>query len=151
MAANGALPANIYCARDYEDLARRALDAPTFAHVSGGAGRDTTVAANLAAFEAVKVTPRVLRDLTRGSTAWLYRHDLPRRELPPLALSAAVSSLGIVVVIANVGLRSKQLGADTAQALIGAALLSLLVYPTVARVLLARQNGAPDGAPSLKA
>jgi len=69
MAAHGALPANIHCARDYEDLARRALEAPTFAHVSGGAGRDTTVAANLAAFDEVKVTPRVLRDLTGGSTA----------------------------------------------------------------------------------
>lgn len=69
MAANGALPANIYCARDYEDLARQALEAPTYAHVSGGAGRDRTVAANLAAFDAVRITPRILRDLTSGSTA----------------------------------------------------------------------------------
>ncbi len=69
MAASGALPANIYCARDYEDLARQALDAPTFAHVSGGAGRDATVAANLAAFDAIKITPRILRDLSGGSTA----------------------------------------------------------------------------------
>ena len=110
----------------------------------GALGRDMTTLLLIPVFLALLL-------LTRGSTAWLYRHDLPRRELPPLALSAAVSSLGIVVVIANVGLRSKQLGADTAQALIGAALLSLLVYPTAARVLLARQNGAPDGAPSLKA
>jgi 4-hydroxymandelate oxidase len=64
-----ALPANIHCARDYEDLARQVLDAPAFAHVSGGAGRDTTVAANLAAFETIKITPRILRDLTGGSTA----------------------------------------------------------------------------------
>jgi isopentenyl diphosphate isomerase/L-lactate dehydrogenase-like FMN-dependent dehydrogenase len=69
MAASGALPANIYCARDYEHLARQALDAPTFAHVSGGAGRDTAVAANLAAFDAIKITPRILRDLGGGSTA----------------------------------------------------------------------------------
>ena len=107
----------------------------------GALGRDLTTLLLIPVFLALLL-------LTRGSTAWLYRHDLPRRELPPLALSAAVSSLGIVVVIANVGLRSKQLGADTAQALIGAALLSLLVYPTAARVLLARQDAAPDGAPS---
>ena len=107
----------------------------------GALGRDMTTLLLIPVFLALLL-------LTRGSTAWLYRHDLPRRELPPLALSAAVSSLGIVVVIANVGLRSKQLGADTAQALIGAALLSLLVYPTAARVLLARQDAAPDGAPS---
>jgi Kef-type K+ transport system membrane component KefB len=76
--------------------------------------------------------------LTRGLPAWLYRRDLPRRELVPLALSSSVASLGIVVVITSVGLKSGHLNADVAQALIGAALLSLLVYPTVARVLLAR-------------
>ena len=79
MAAHGALPANIHCARDYEDLARQALDAPTFAHVSGGAGRDATVAANLAAFDAVKITPRVLRDLTAGSTACSTSANTPNR------------------------------------------------------------------------
>lgn len=68
MADGDALPANIHCARDYEDLARQVLEAPTFAHVAGGAGRDSAVAANLAALEAVRITPRVLRDLTRGAT-----------------------------------------------------------------------------------
>jgi Kef-type K+ transport system membrane component KefB len=76
--------------------------------------------------------------LTRGLPAWLYRGDLPRRQLAPLALSSSVASLGIVVVITSVGLKSGHLDADVAQALIGAALLSLLVYPTAARVLLAR-------------
>jgi Kef-type K+ transport system membrane component KefB len=75
--------------------------------------------------------------LTRGLPAWLYRRDLPRRELAPLALSSAVASLGIVVVITNVGLKSGHLDPDIAQALIGAALLSLLVYPTATRALLA--------------
>ena len=69
MADRDALPANIHCARDYEDLARQVLEAATFAHVAGGAGRDTAVAANYAALEAVRITPRVLRDLTQGSTA----------------------------------------------------------------------------------
>jgi Kef-type K+ transport system membrane component KefB len=79
--------------------------------------------------------------LTRGLPAWLYRRDLPRGELAPLALSSAVASLGIVVVVANVGLKSGHLSSDVAQALIGAALLSLLVYPTAARALLARARG----------
>lgn len=69
MAVNGAIPANIHCARDYEDLARQALSAETFAHVSGGAGRNTSVAANLVALNTIKITPRVLRDLSGGSTA----------------------------------------------------------------------------------
>ena len=69
MAVSDALPANVHCAADYEDLARQALEAATFAHVAGGAGRDSAVAANLAALQAVRITPRVLRDLTGGSTA----------------------------------------------------------------------------------
>jgi Kef-type K+ transport system membrane component KefB len=91
--------------------------------------------------------------LARGLPAWLYRRDLPRRELAPLALSLSVASLGIVVVVTSVGLKSGQLDADVARALIGAALLSLLVYPTAARVLLARaQTGTvAAGASSARA
>jgi Kef-type K+ transport system membrane component KefB len=91
----------------------------------------------------------VLFLLARGLPAWLYRRDLPKRELAPLALSSSVASLGIVVVITSVGLKSGHLDADVAQALIGAALLSLLVYPTAARVLLARaQAGRATADPS---
>ena len=91
----------------------------------------------------------VLFLLARGLPAWLYRRDLPKRELAPLALSSSVASLGIVVVITSVGLKSGHLDADVAQALIGAALLSLLVYPTAARALLARaQAGRTTADPS---
>lgn len=80
--------------------------------------------------------------LTRGTPAWLlYRRALPRSELAPLALCSAVASLGIVVVVTTVGLKSGHLDHDIAAALIGAALLSLLVYPTAARILLARASG----------
>jgi Kef-type K+ transport system membrane component KefB len=87
--------------------------------------------------------------LTRGLPAWLYRRDLPRRELAPLAMSSAVASLGLVVVITNVGRKSGHLDPDIAQALIGAALLSLLVYPTATRALLARAGSDPAPAASL--
>jgi Kef-type K+ transport system membrane component KefB len=80
--------------------------------------------------------------LARGLPVWLYRRDLPRSDLAPLALSSSVASLGIVVVVTSVGLKSGHLRPDIAQALIGAALLSLLVYPTATRALLAR---APAG------
>ena len=77
--------------------------------------------------------------------------QLPVR-LAPLALSSSVASLGIVVVT-SVGRKSGHLDADTAQALIGAALLSLRVYPTAARVLLARAQAGTDaaGATSVRA
>lgn len=93
MAVSGALPANIHCAQDYEDLARQTLDAPAFAHVSGGAGRDRTVAANLAALEAVRITPRVLRDLTAGATTCrIAGQDRPHPIwLAPVAFQALFS------------------------------------------------------------
>ena len=68
MPTEGALPPSIHCASDYEDLARQRLDAAVFAHMAGGAGRDVAVRANLAAFETLKITPRVLQDLRAGST-----------------------------------------------------------------------------------
>jgi hypothetical protein len=45
-----------------------------------------------------------------------------------------------------VGLKSGRLAPDVAQALIGAALLSLLVYPTATRALLARAQAGTDRA-----
>jgi Kef-type K+ transport system membrane component KefB len=92
--------------------------------------------------------------LTRGLPAWLLnRRDLPSGQMAPLALSSSVASLGIVVVITSVGLKSGHLDPDVAQALIGAALLSLLVYPTAARALLARAQAdiAATGASSAEA
>lgn len=66
--------------------------------------------------------------------AGLLRWPLPpRRDPAPLARSSTVASPGLVVVIANVGLKSGHPGSDIAQALIGAALLPLLAYPTAAR------------------
>lgn len=78
--------------------------------------------------------------LVRGLPVWLYRRDLARPELLPFALSSAVTSLGLVVVITHIGLQTKHMNPDIAQALVGAALLSLLVYPTLARILLTRTS-----------
>jgi Kef-type K+ transport system membrane component KefB len=76
----------------------------------------------------------------RGLPALLYRRDLDGADLLPLGLFSAVSSLGIVVVVANAGQKSGHMHSDTAQSLIGAALLSLLAYPTLARALMARHD-----------
>ncbi len=78
--------------------------------------------------------------VARGLPALLYRRDLPRAELLPLGLFSAVSSLGIVVVVTNAGQKSGHMHPETAQALIGAALLSLLAYPTLARALMSRHD-----------
>ena len=74
----------------------------------------------------------------RGAPVFLYRRELAARERLPFVLSSSVASLGLVVVIAQIGLRTNSMNPDIAQALIGAALLSLLVYPTFAGFLLSR-------------
>lgn len=62
------IPAGIYCAGDYEALARDYMPAAHYEYVAGGCGRDLTVAANLAAFSDWAVFPRLLRDLSNGHT-----------------------------------------------------------------------------------
>jgi len=75
----------------------------------------------------------------RGAPVFLYRRELTPPERLPFALSSSVASLGLVVVITHIGLRTRSMNPDIAQALIGAALLSLLVYPTLAGFLVSRR------------
>ena len=88
MAASGALPADIHCAADYERAAAEALPAPVFAHLAGGAGRGRAAQANLDAFDALRIVPRVLNDLTAGSTAGRFAG---RDRLHPLWLAPVAS------------------------------------------------------------
>ncbi|MEO8674666.1 MAG: cation:proton antiporter [Casimicrobiaceae bacterium] len=76
--------------------------------------------------------------LVRGATVFLYLRDLSKAERLPFALSLPVASLGIVVVITQIGTRAQGMNPDVAQALIGAAVLSVLVYPTLAGIMLSR-------------
>ena len=48
-------------------------------------------------------------------------------------------SLSIIVVITEIGLRAKLMSHDIAAAMIGAALLSVLLFPTIAGALMARR------------
>jgi len=67
-----------------------------------------------------------------------HRNDIAKRQQVPFALYASVASLALVVVITQIGLQAKIMNPDIAQALIAAALLSSLVNPTLAAVLLSR-------------
>ena len=97
--------------------------------------------------------PAVTRDLTtmllvptfvvlllviRGAPVFLYRNAIARAQLLPFALSSAVPSLSIIVVITEIGSRAKAMSPDVAAALVGAALLAVLLFPTIAGVLLQR-------------
>ena len=74
--------------------------------------------------------------LVRGAPVVLYRNHLQRDERMPFVLASSVASLSIVVVITEIGLRTRTMNADIAAALVGAALLSLMIFPTIAGMLL---------------
>jgi len=76
--------------------------------------------------------------LVRGVPALLYRNDIATSERLPFALLASVASLGLIVVITKIGSQAYHMNPDIAQALIAAALLSSLVFPTLAGALLPR-------------
>lgn len=86
--------------------------------------------------------------LIRGAPVYLlYRGAVTRPERLPFALASAVPSLSIIVVITEIGLRGHVMSHDIAAAMIGAALLSVLLFPTIAGVLLAQAPPRPqDGA-----
>jgi Kef-type K+ transport system membrane component KefB len=76
--------------------------------------------------------------VVRGLPAWwLTRGELPGRERTALALLTA-SALPLVVAITEVAAEEGRLAEDDAAALVGAAMLSLLVFPLVATALLRR-------------
>jgi lactate 2-monooxygenase len=61
-----------------EERARRKLSAEAFAYVAGGAGLETTMAANRAAFERRRIVPRALRDVSvRRTNVELLGRTLP--------------------------------------------------------------------------
>lgn len=85
--------------------------------------------------------------VVRGLPVLLYGRNLARDERWPFALFSSVASLSLVVVITDIGVHTRHLSGAVAAALVGAALLSVLVFPAVANVLLARAAaGAPPPA-----
>jgi Kef-type K+ transport system membrane component KefB len=84
--------------------------------------------------------------VVRGAPIFLYRREMARAQWVPFALSSAVPSLSIIVVVTEIGTRAKTMNADVAAALVGAALLSLLVFPTIAGGLLFRSSAPVSAA-----
>lgn len=89
----------------------------------------------------------VLFLVIRGAPVFLYRDAIAQAERLPFALSSAVPSLSIIVVITEIGVQAKTMNPDVAVALIGAALLAVLLFPTIAGVMLQR-IAAPHAAAS---
>jgi Kef-type K+ transport system membrane component KefB len=105
-------------------------------------GRDLTTMLLVPAFA-------VLFLAIRGAPMFLYRGDIARAQRLAFVLSSAVPSLSIIVVITEIGARAKTMNPDVAAALIGAALLAILLFPTIAGVLLSRTAAVlPNGDPA---
>jgi Kef-type K+ transport system membrane component KefB len=80
----------------------------------------------------------VLFLVVRGTPALLlYRRGLPTRLRPPLALFSA-TALPLVVVITTIGVAEGRMLPVNAAALVGAGMLSVLLDPMLARLLLGR-------------
>lgn len=77
--------------------------------------------------------------VVRGLPALLYRTDLPRSELTPLALLSA-TALPLIVAITSIALAGDRMRPDTAAALVGAGMVSVFVYPLLALALRRRST-----------
>ncbi len=85
--------------------------------------------------------------LARGLPVFLYRRDLARGERLPFALFSAVPSLSLVVVITEIGVRTHRMSPEIAAAFVGAGVLAVLLFPTVAGVLLPQRTPPVPGTP----
>jgi 4-hydroxymandelate oxidase len=112
-----------------ESLARDALPAPVFRYVAEGAGDEITVGEAVAAWQSIRLAPRILRDVRRvdTSTSLLGHHfDLPlgiapmtlQRAADPdgeVAMARAAAAAGVpLVVSSNAGSTFADIGATGA-------------------------------------
>ena len=61
------IPQSVYCAQDYESLARRFIPEDRYAYIAGGSRHDITLRNNRKAFESSTLTTRVLRNMADAS------------------------------------------------------------------------------------
>ena len=79
----------------------------------------------------------VLFLVVRGVPALLYRNELGRSEIMALGLLQS-AALPLIVVITGIGVAEGQMRPDNAAAMVGAGLLSVVLYPIIALVVRGR-------------
>ena len=114
-----------------------------------GAGIKFDLGALVQSWSAALLLPAFLAVLlaARGAPAWWYGRRLAPAERLPFALYSSVASLSLVVVISDIGVRARAISTDVAAALVGAAMLSVLIFPTLAGFLRAAPRPAQGGVP----
>jgi Kef-type K+ transport system membrane component KefB len=89
--------------------------------------------------------------LIRVPPVLLYRRVLPERDLLPLALFSA-TTLPLVVAVTYLGVRTGDMLPENASALVGAAVVAVAVFPTLAILLRSKSEEArPDGVVAIAA
>ena len=78
--------------------------------------------------------------LARGVPALLFRRQLGTRATGALALLSA-TSLSFVITATDIGVRIGKLRDINATAIVGAAVIAMLIFPLGAQALLPRQSG----------
>jgi len=113
----------------YEDLEKRAreeLSEEAFAYVAGGAGSESTVAANDRAFDAWQIVPRIMRDISeRDLSVDLFGREYPApvmlapigvqsilHEEAELAVARAASEFGVPMICSSVSSYSMEAVSD---------------------------------------
>ena len=77
--------------------------------------------------------------VVRGAPVWLlYRKAIPRADRWPLALTSA-TALPLVVAVTQIGLAEGRMRPDNAAALVGAGMVSVLLFPLLALQLRGRR------------
>ena len=76
--------------------------------------------------------------VVRGAPVFLYRNDLAKGERVSFALYAS-TALPMVVAITHIGVQTGRMRGDIAAALVGAAVLSVLLFPAVGNALRSRE------------
>jgi lactate 2-monooxygenase len=98
-----------------EKTARRRMSREAFDYVAGGAGLESTISANRAAFERRRIVPRMLRDVSaRNTSVMLFGRTLPSPFLlapvgvlelahrdADLAVARAAASEGVPMIFSN--------------------------------------------------
>jgi len=124
-------PGDVHALEDKLDAVGYGFFIPVFFVASGmGLDLDSIAAApaRLVAFFVLLVVVRGLPSLV------LYRNDLDRRERVQMTLLTA-TSLPLLVALAAVGLSSGEMLPENAAALVGAGVLSVMVFPGLAVAL----------------
>lgn len=81
----------------------------------------------------------------------LYKQALPERDLLPLALMSS-TTMPLVVAVTYLGVRTGHMLPENASALVGAAVLTVAVFPTLALALRAKpEQGKPEGLAAIAA